>query len=134
MDVHDAVRVDDIHCIYRRALPDMEACKRSHDQQEVKDERKNTDGSPEVKSRIRRLQQEIQRRMMSDAPDADGGCQSTAVALKYDVAKAKPPLWWPKASMNWYLHLEKLFSNSVLWCLLDLPCYLLHHKCEARNS
>lgn len=63
--------------------------------QEVKDERKNTDGSPEVKSRIRRLQQEIsQRRMLKDLPDADVvivNPEHYAVAVKYDLEKAKAP-------------------------------------------
>lgn len=56
--------------------------------QEVKDEYKNTEGKPEVKSRIRRMQMEIaQRRMMSDVPDADVVITNPthfAVALKYD--------------------------------------------------
>jgi flagellar biosynthesis protein FlhB len=63
--------------------------------QEIKDERKNTDGSPEVKSRIRRLQQEIsQRRMLQDLPDADVvivNPEHYAVAVKYDLEKAKAP-------------------------------------------
>ena len=40
--------------------------------QEVKDEHKETDGSPEVRGRIRNLQREIaQRRMMAEVPKAD---------------------------------------------------------------
>lgn len=56
--------------------------------QEVKDETKDTDGKPEVKSRIRRLQQEFaQRRMMEKVPTADAIITNPthyAVALKYD--------------------------------------------------
>ncbi|MBE0505298.1 MAG: flagellar biosynthesis protein FlhB [Marinospirillum sp.] len=56
--------------------------------QEVKDEYKNTEGKPEVKSRIRRMQMEIaQRRMMADVPQADVVITNPthyAVALKYD--------------------------------------------------
>jgi flagellar biosynthetic protein FlhB len=56
--------------------------------QEVKDESKETDGRPEVKSRIRALQQELsQRRMMEAVPDADVILTNPthyAVALKYD--------------------------------------------------
>ena len=63
--------------------------------QEVKDERKNTDGNPEIKSRIRKLQYEIsQRRMMQDLPDADAVIVNPdhfAVAVKYDTMKAKAP-------------------------------------------
>lgn len=55
--------------------------------QEVKDEMKNTEGKPEVKSRIRQLQYEMaQRRMMSEVPEADvviTNPEHYAVALKY---------------------------------------------------
>jgi len=55
--------------------------------QEVKDELKNTEGRPEVKSRIRRLQYEIShRRMMSAVPEADvviTNPEHYAVALRY---------------------------------------------------
>lgn len=56
--------------------------------QEVKDESKESDGNPEVKGRIRRLQIEIsQRRMMQDVPQADVIITNPthyAVALRYD--------------------------------------------------
>ncbi|WP_114418746.1 flagellar biosynthesis protein FlhB [Marinospirillum perlucidum] len=64
--------------------------------QEVKDEQKNTEGKPEVKSRIRRMQMEMaQRRMMSDVPDADVVITNPthyAVALKYDDDGNSAPL------------------------------------------
>ena len=56
--------------------------------QEIKDELKNTEGRPEVKSRIRQVQQELAKgRMMSQVPDADVVITNPthfAVALKYD--------------------------------------------------
>lgn len=56
--------------------------------QEVKDESKESDGSPEVKGKIRRMQMEIaQRRMMEEVPKADVIVTNPthyAVALKYD--------------------------------------------------
>jgi flagellar biosynthetic protein FlhB len=56
--------------------------------QEVKDEHKNMEGSPEVKGRIRRLQMEMAaRRMMADVPQADVVVTNPthfSVALKYD--------------------------------------------------
>jgi flagellar biosynthetic protein FlhB len=56
--------------------------------QEVKDESKESDGNPEVKGRIRRMQIEIsQRRMMQDVPQADVIITNPthyAVALRYD--------------------------------------------------
>jgi flagellar biosynthetic protein FlhB len=63
--------------------------------QELKDEQKETEGRPEVRSRIRALQREVaQRRMMADVPDADVVAMNPthfAVALKYDAAKMKAP-------------------------------------------
>ncbi len=56
--------------------------------QEVKDEYKETEGKPEVKGHIRRVQQEIaQRRMMQEVPKADVILTNPthfAVALVYD--------------------------------------------------
>ena len=63
--------------------------------QEVKDEFKDTEGRPEVKSRIRTLQQQIAtRRMMQDVPTADVVVTNPtqyAVALKYDDALMDAP-------------------------------------------
>ena len=63
--------------------------------QEVKDEHKETDGRPEVKSRIRALQQEAAtRRMMEAVPDADvvaTNPEHFAVALKYDQGEMRAP-------------------------------------------
>lgn len=63
--------------------------------QEVRDEFKETEGKPEVKSRIRAAQQEIaQRRMMEEVPKADVIVTNPthfAVALKYDAERMKAP-------------------------------------------
>lgn len=63
--------------------------------QEVKDEYKDAEGKPEVKSRIRQLQREAaQRRMMQAVPEADVVITNPthfAVALKYDADKAGAP-------------------------------------------
>ena len=60
--------------------------------QEIKDEMKDTEGKPEVKGRIRRIQYEMAtRRMMQDVPQADVVVTNPthyAVALKYDQTKA----------------------------------------------
>ncbi len=64
--------------------------------QEVKDESKNTEGKPEVKSRIRNMQREIsQRRMMSEVPKADVIITNPthyAIALRYDAKTMAAPL------------------------------------------
>lgn len=64
--------------------------------QEVKDEMKNTEGKPEVKSRIRQLQHDIsQRRMMSAVPEADvviTNPEHYAVALCYNSNQMGAPI------------------------------------------
>ena len=63
--------------------------------QEVRDEHKDTEGRPEVKSRIRSLQQQIaNRRMMEEVPNADVVITNPthyAVALKYDDNSMRAP-------------------------------------------
>ncbi len=63
--------------------------------QEVKEEHKQNEGKPEVKARIRRLQQQMSRGTAAKAvPDADVVLMNPthyAVALKYDLSKAEAP-------------------------------------------
>jgi flagellar biosynthetic protein FlhB len=64
--------------------------------QEVRDEMKETEGRPEVKSKVRALQQEMaQRRMMEDVPTADVIITNPthyAVALRYDPDTMAVPI------------------------------------------
>ena len=64
--------------------------------QELKDESKESDGNPEQKGRIRRMQIELsQQRMMQDVPQADVIITNPthyAVALKYDQAGSGAPI------------------------------------------
>ncbi|MEK9766600.1 MAG: flagellar biosynthesis protein FlhB [Thalassolituus sp.] len=64
--------------------------------QEIKDEYKETEGKPEVKSKIRQLQREVaQRRMMADVPEADVVITNPthySVALKYQAAAMGAPI------------------------------------------
>jgi flagellar biosynthetic protein FlhB len=63
--------------------------------QEARDEQKETEGRPEVRSRIRSLQRAIAtRRMMAEVPKADLVAMNPthyAVALRYDAGKMKAP-------------------------------------------
>lgn len=63
--------------------------------QEVKDEFKQTEGDPQVKSRIRQIQaQAARQRMMADVPKADVVVTNPtrlAVAIKYDSATMEAP-------------------------------------------
>ena len=64
--------------------------------QEVRDELKDTEGKPEIKSKVRQMQQEMaQRRMMEAVPDADVIITNPthfAVALKYQHEKMSVPV------------------------------------------
>ena len=63
--------------------------------QELRDEAKESDGRPEVKQRIRQMQQTLaRRRMMHKVPTADVVIMNPthfAVALKYDPLKMRAP-------------------------------------------
>ncbi|MEM7432345.1 MAG: flagellar biosynthesis protein FlhB [Pseudomonadota bacterium] len=63
--------------------------------QQVKDELKETEGKPEVKSRLRQMQQQVAtRRMMEEVPSADVVITNPthyAVALKYDEFSMDAP-------------------------------------------
>ncbi len=64
--------------------------------QEVRDENKESDGNPEIKGRIRRVQMEIaQKRMMDEVPKADvivTNPSHFAVALRYDQHGSGAPV------------------------------------------
>lgn len=64
--------------------------------QETKDERKDTDGSPELKNKIRKTQFEVAaRRMMEQVPNADVVVTNPsryAVALRYDQSGLGAPI------------------------------------------
>ncbi|WP_121495606.1 flagellar biosynthesis protein FlhB [Pseudomonas aeruginosa] len=70
--------------------------------QEVRDEYKDSEGKPEVKSKIRQMQREMaQRRMMAAVPEADVVITNPthfAVALKYDPAGGGAPLLLAKGN------------------------------------
>ena len=63
--------------------------------QEVKDEHKDTEGNPQMKGRIRQMQQQLaRRRMIQDVPKADVIVVNPthfAVALRYDDARMRAP-------------------------------------------
>ena len=64
--------------------------------QEIKDEMKNMEGDPLIKSKIKQKQMEISRqRMMAEVPDADVVITNPthyAVAIKYDEGKSHAPI------------------------------------------
>lgn len=86
--------------------------------QEVRDELKETDGRPEVKSRIRRIQFEIaQRRMMQEVPKADVIVTNPthyAVALRYDPDKMGAPVVVAKGKDMVAANIRKVGAASAV--------------------
>jgi len=70
--------------------------KLSMTREEIREEYKESEGSPEVKSRVRRMQREFaRRRMMQEVPKADVVIVNPthfAVALRYDESRMRAPL------------------------------------------
>lgn len=80
--------------------------------QEVKDERKNAEGDPMVKGRIRRLQyQAAARRMMKEVPKADVVVTNPthySVAIKYDESGNRAPIVVAKGTDELAMHIRKI--------------------------
>jgi len=80
--------------------------------QEIKDEHKSTEGSPEIKGRIRRTQYEMsQRRMMQDVPESDVVITNPthfSIALKYDAAVGGAPVLSAKGVDEMALHIRTI--------------------------
>lgn len=92
--------------------------------QELRDEYKETEGKPEVKSQIRKVQQEIaKRRMMSEVPKANVVITNPthfAVALSYDHEGSKAPILVAKGQDLIALQINRVAqANEVP--LLSLP-------------
>ncbi|KOO59833.1 flagellar biosynthesis protein [Rheinheimera sp. KL1] len=92
--------------------------------QEVKDERKSTDGNPEIKGRIRQIQYQIASRRIEDrVPTADVIITNPthyAVALKYSEKKAKAPYVVAKGVDQMALRIRELAATHQLE-VIELP-------------
>jgi flagellar biosynthesis protein FlhB len=92
--------------------------------QEVKDERKNSDGDPQVKSRIRRLQyQSSARRMMQEVPTADVVVTNPthfSIALKYDQQGTKAPTVVAKGVDELAMHIRTI-ANAHEVPIIESP-------------
>ncbi len=93
--------------------------------QEVREELKQTEGRPEVKGRIRTLQQEMaSRRMMEDVPDADIVITNPvhfAVALRFDADKMAAPVIVAKGSELVALAIRRVAEESGVPLLTAPP-------------
>ena len=86
--------------------------------QEIKDENKSTEGSPEIKGRIRRTQYEMsQRRMMQDVPESDVVITNPthySIALKYDAAVGGAPVVSAKGVDEMAIHIRTIAKEHQI--------------------
>lgn len=93
--------------------------------QEVKDEMKNMEGDPLVKSKIRQIQmQASKKRMMAEVPNADVVVTNPthfAVALKYDAENSHAPMVVAKGKDNVALQIKKIAREAGVHVMQDPP-------------
>lgn len=93
--------------------------------QEVKDENKNTEGNPEVKGRIRRLQQErAMQRMMGQVAEADVVITNPthyAVALRYDQSSDDAPILLAKGKNLVALKIREIAQENDIMIMESPP-------------
>ena len=84
--------------------------------QEVKDEMKNMEGDPLIKSKIRQIQMQASRkRMMAEVPKADVVITNPthyAVAIKYDDQKNAAPVVLAKGMDNMAIQIKKIAREN----------------------
>ncbi len=93
--------------------------------QEIKDEMKNMDGDPLIKSKIRQIQMQASRkRMMSEVPHADVVVTNPthyAVALKYDDKKSHAPIVVAKGMDHIAQQIKKIARESNVPIIQNPP-------------
>jgi len=93
--------------------------------QEIKDEMKNMEGDPLIKSKIKQKQMEISRqRMMSEVPNADVIITNPthyAVAIKYDEAKSRAPIVVAKGMDNMAQQIKKIGRENEVHIIQNPP-------------
>ena len=107
--------------------------------QEVKDEYKDSEGNPEIKGRIRRVQREMsQRRMMADVPTADVIVTNPthySVALKYDQKSCPTPMVVAKGADQMALHIRTIGKeNDVPIIESPMLARSLYHVAEVGDE
>lgn len=93
--------------------------------QEIKDEFKNMEGDPLIKSKIRQIQMQASRkRMMSAIPTADVVITNPthyAVAIKYDEQKSHAPVVVAKGMDNIALQIKKIARENGVHIVQNPP-------------
>lgn len=107
--------------------------------QEIKDEHKEAEGSPEIKGRIRRTQMEMaQNRMMKEVPNADviiTNPSHYAIALKYDEASGSAPIMVAKGVDLIAAHIRNLAIEANVPLVAAPPlARALYYSTEIDNE
>lgn len=93
--------------------------------QEVKDEYKQTEGDPQIKSRIKSMQQQrARRRMMQNVPTADVVIRNPthfAVAIKYDQELNRAPRVVAKGMDSLALRIVKTAEENGVYVMENKP-------------
>lgn len=93
--------------------------------QEVKDERKDMEGNPQIKNRIRSVQLEMtRRRMMAAVPDADVVVTNPthfSVAIKYDMENHSAPIVVAKGKNEIALRIREIAKDNDIPLVEDKP-------------
>jgi len=93
--------------------------------QEVKDEMKNMEGDPRVKSKIRQIQmQAARKRMMAEVPQADVVITNPthyAVAIKYDAQKSYAPVVIAKGMDHVAQQIKKIARENGVHIVQNPP-------------
>ena len=93
--------------------------------QEIKDEMKNMEGDPLIKSKIRQIQMEASRkRMMAEVPNADVVITNPthyAVALKYEQEKSYAPIVVAKGIDNIATQIKKIARENGVHIVQNPP-------------
>ena len=103
--------------------------------QEVKDEYKQTEGNPEIKGRIRRIQRQMaMSRMMQKVPEADVIIRNPthfAVAIKYDPEKHAAPMVLAKGQDELALRIIRTGEQHGVYVIENRPlARALYASCE----
>jgi flagellar biosynthetic protein FlhB len=100
--------------------------------EEVKDERKETEGNPQIKQRIRTVQAEMtKRRMMSAVPEADVVVTNPthlAIAIKYDRENFSAPLVVAKGAGSIAQKIREVASENQVPIVENKPLARVLHK------
>lgn len=107
--------------------------------QEVKDDSKDTEGDPELRGRIKRMQREMaQRRMMAEIPTADvviTNPEHYSVALRYNPEKMNAPLVVAKGVDVMAMQIRKVANEYDIPILAAPPlARALHHTTEINGE